>query len=131
MYLLDTNTCIFAINNESETTLHKIKSFLSDGLYISAITVAELEYGVENSSRIEQNRTALLKFLSIFNIISYTDKDSTVYGKMKARLRREGKMFGPLDMLIAGHALSRGYTIVTNNTREFRNVTGLNIEDWK
>jgi tRNA(fMet)-specific endonuclease VapC len=64
MYLLDTNICIFAINKRSIQTIDKIKENFTNGLYVSALTIAELEYGIENSKQIEKNRIALLKFIS-------------------------------------------------------------------
>jgi len=131
MYLLDTNICIFAINRKSENTLSKIHEHSKNGIYISSITISELEYGVQCSAYINRNKLSLLKFISIFNILDFTDHDATVYGKMKANLRKSGKLFGPLDMLIAAHALSREFILVTNNTSEFLNVKGLHIEDWK
>jgi len=131
MYLLDTNICIFAINKKSVNVLEKIKSESKNGIFLSSITIAELEYGVQNSKYISKNKLSLLQFMSIFNILNFTDKDATVYGEMKSELRRNGKLFGPLDMLIASHALSQDLILVTNNTKEFENVAGLKFEDWK
>lgn len=131
MYLLDTNICIYAINKKSEHIIQKIHEESKNGIYLSSITIAELEYGVQNSLQIEKNMLSLLKFILIFNILDYSDKDATVYGYMKAALRRKGKLFGPLDMLIAAHALSHDLILVTNNTSEFENIDGLHIEDWK
>ncbi len=85
MYLLDTNICIFAIKKRPETVLKKMKDKIIDGIYISSLTVAELEFGVENSQRIENNRIALLKFLSIFNILNFDDSDAIDYGRLKTR----------------------------------------------
>ena len=131
MFLLDTNICIFAINKKSENVIKKIHEKSVNGIYISSITIAELEYGVQNSTQIDKNKLALLKFISIFNVIDFSDHDATVYGNMKTLLRKKGKLFGPLDMLIAAHALSRELILVTNNTTEFEKVEGLRLEDWK
>jgi tRNA(fMet)-specific endonuclease VapC len=83
MYLLDTNICIFAINKKSIKVLNYIKDNIVNGLYISSLTIAELEYGIENSKQIEKNRTALLKFISVFNILDFTEIDGIEYGKLK------------------------------------------------
>ncbi len=131
MYLLDTNTCIFAINKKSSRTLENIKTRSKDGIFISSLTVAELEYGVSFSEFPERNRISLVKFLSIFNILNFDDSDAVEYGKIKANLRKQGKLFGPIDMLLAAQAVSKKMIFVTNNTTEFSNVVELIYEDWK
>jgi tRNA(fMet)-specific endonuclease VapC len=131
MYLLDTNTCIFAINKKPQGTLDTIRKKSREGIFVSSLTVAELEYGVANSYHPEKNRVALIKFLSILNILNFDDSDAVRYGTMKAKLKKTGKLFGPIDMLLAAQATSKGLIFVTNNTTEFSNVEGLRLEDWK
>jgi len=130
MFLLDTDICIFAIKKRSEIVLMKLKEKISDGIYISSLTVAELEFGVENSKRIEKNRIALIKFLSIFNILNFDDTDAIAYGRLKTDLRKQGRIIGPIDMLLAAQALNKELIFVTNNVKEFERVRGLKIEDW-
>jgi len=130
MYLLDTNICIFAINKRPEKVIETIKEKSKSGIYISALTVAELEYGVENSLHIEDNRIALLKFLSIFNILDFDDMDAAPYGKLKTKLKKSGKIIGPIDMLLAAQAISKDLIFVTNNVDEFKRIDELKIEDW-
>jgi len=131
MYLLDTNICIFAINRRPQKTLEIIQEKSKNGIFISSLTIAELEYGVAYSDFPERNRISLSKFLSIFNILDFDDEDAVEYGKMKASLRRQGKLFGPIDMLLAAQALSKRLIFVTNNTKEFNVIDGLSLEDWK
>ena len=76
MYLLDTNICIFAINKKPANVLEAIRENSPKGIYISSLTIAELEYGAENSKQIENNRIALLKFMSIFDILNFDDSDA-------------------------------------------------------
>ena len=130
MYLLDTNIIIFAINNKSDKLLNKINNNSRSGVYVSSLTVAELEFGVSNSNKIEQNRIALIKFLSLFNILDFTGKDAIPYGIIKSKLKRIGKLIGPIDMLLAAQAINNGMVMVTNNTREFMRIDGLTVEDW-
>jgi len=130
MYLLDMNICIFAINNRPANVLEIIKKKSKSGIYISSLTVAELEYGVENSKYIEDNRIALLKFLSIFNILNFDDMDAAPYGKLKTKLKKTGQIIGPIDMLLAAQAISKELIFVTNNVDEFKRIDGLKIEDW-
>ncbi len=92
--------------------------------------MAELQYGVEKSRFIEKNRAALLEFLSLFNIICFDDKDAVAFGRIKAGLEKNGKIIGPMDLLISSQALSKNMILVTNNTKEFERIDGLKIENW-
>ena len=130
MYLLDTNICIFAINKKTPQLLNTIKRKSKKDIYISSLTIAELEFGVENSQYVEKNRVALLKFISLFRILPFDDEDAVCYGKLKTKLKKKGEIIGPIDMLLAAQALSKDLIFVTNNADEFSRVDGLKIEDW-
>lgn len=130
MYLLDTNICIYLIKHQHPQVLNRIKSISPDDVFISSITVAELSYGVEKSQRKEQNRSALLKFLSPFKIISFTEIDAAYFGKIRATLEAKGTPIGAYDLQIAAQALSESFILVTNNVREFERIEDLAIENW-
>lgn len=130
MYLLDTNICIYAIKRQNPGLLKKIKKESDSGLYISSLTIAELEYGVSNSLYPEKNRIALLKFISFFEILPFDEQDAIRYGEIKTDLKKKGNLIGPIDMLLAGQAIARELTMVTNNIKEFKRVKGLKAEDW-
>jgi tRNA(fMet)-specific endonuclease VapC len=129
-YLLDTNTCIYIINKKPPSAVNRIRSKHPDEVSISAITIAELEYGVHRSKHIDQNRIALLEFLVPFTILDFDQSAAAVYGSVRASLQREGTPIGPMDLLLAAQALSQQTILVTNNVREFRRVAGLQIENW-
>ncbi len=129
-YMLDTNICIYAIKNKPEAVLRRIKSNLQNGLCISAITLAELEHGVEKSSRPESNTIALLQFLSILEVLSFDNSAAVEYGKICALLQKNGTPIGTMDMLIAAHARAVEAVLVTNNVREFTRVPDLIAENW-
>lgn len=98
---------------------------------LSAISLAELEYGLRASGRYEAKRPALQQVLLPFESFSFDPVDCVHhYGKVRATLEAAGKTIGPLDLLIAAHALALEATLITHNTREFKRVPGLNIEDW-
>ena len=130
MYLLDTNICIYAIKKKSENLLQKLSVNFEKGILISSLTVAELEFGVSNSQFPEKNRFSLLEFLSIFTILDFRESDAIPYGEIKTHLRRKGTIIGPIDLLLAAQALSNKLVFVTNNTKEFRRIENLKIEDW-
>ncbi len=129
MYLLDTNICIFAMKKKSEVLLSNLKQFHSIS-YLSSLTIAELEFGISKSSYPEKNRFTLLKFISIFEILSFDEHDAIAYGKIKSDLKRRGCMIGPIDLLIAGQSVCKNLTLVTNNTKEFERIENLALEDW-
>lgn len=129
-YMLDTNICIYAIKNKPEQVLEKLKQNLSNGICISAITLAELQHGVEKSMNPEKNSMALLQFLSILDILPFDDLAAVEYGKICAYLQKHGTPIGTMDMLIAAHAKIENLIIVTNNVREFERVPDLKIENW-
>ena len=129
-YMLDTNICIYAIKNKPEQVLEKLKQNLSNRICISAITLAELQHGVEKSMNPEKNSMALLQFLSILDILPFDDLAAVEYGKICAYLQKRGTPIGTIDMLIAAHAKTENLIIVTNNVREFERVPDLKIENW-
>ncbi|UTY34623.1 type II toxin-antitoxin system tRNA(fMet)-specific endonuclease VapC [Treponema putidum] len=131
MYLLDTNICIFLKNKKSPNVLHKIKEKKHLGIYISSITVAELQFGVYNSKYMERNRISLIKFLTPFSVLNFDDRDAEEFGKIRTSLKNEGKIIGAYDMLIAAQALAKNLILVTDNTKEFCRIKNLTIEDWK
>ena len=129
-YMLDTNIIIYAKNNRPELVLKKLRQFKPEDLCISAISVAELEYGAENSSRPEINRAALYVLLSNISVLPFDSNSAYEYGKIRHFLKARGEMIGSNDLLIAAHAKANNLTLVTNNTNEFERVPGLKIENW-
>ena len=97
---------------------------------ISAVTYAELVHRVEKSQAVEKNRVALALLLANIEIMDFDSLAAESYGKVRADLEKAGTPIGSLDMMIAGHAKSKGYIVVTNNTKEFERVKGLKIENW-
>jgi len=132
MFLLDTNICIFVIKGKNSKVLDNLKKNRKKGLYISSITLAELEFGIENAdpSYNTKNRIALMQFLSIFEIKNFDENAAKEYGKVKKDLKNKNCLIGQFDMLIGAHAKSLNMTLVTNNTNEFNRIKDLTIEDW-
>lgn len=128
-YLLDTNICIYIINERPAPVLERFKKFAVSDLGISSVTVGELAFGVAKS-RSARNRSALEAFLLPLNVAPFDLTAAFAYGDLRAELERRGEPIGPLDMQIAAHALCLNVTLVTNNEREFRKVPGLTIENW-
>ena len=129
-YMLDANIVAYAKNNRPEVVMDRLRNYNPDELCISAITLAELEFGVFNSSNPDRNQLALTLFLAGIEIVPFDDDAAVEYGKIRSDLKRRGTPIGANDLLIAAHAKSRDLVLVTNNTREFERVEGLQLEDW-
>lgn len=129
-YMLDTNICIYVIKHKPETVIKTFMLQEPDELCISSITYSELMYGVEKSRAVEKNYLALSLFLSGITVLDFDSAAAQEYGKVRTVLEQKGTPIGAMDMLIAAHARSRELTLVTNNTREFIRIEGLQIEDW-
>ena len=129
-YLLDTNICAYIINNKPpQVAQHFQRCDLGD-IGISSITIAELNYGIAKSQQRDRNQAALEQFLITLNIVAFDRAASDQDGKLRKYLESMGQPIGPMDMLIAAHALSLGATVVTNNIREFQRVPDLTVENW-
>ena len=129
-YMLDTNMIAYARNRRPEIVLNRLLQHDPSEISISSITMAELEYGIFNSSRPQQNRTALLMFLSGITILPFDTAAALEYGSIRFDLKSNGQIIGANDMLIAAHARSLGLILVTHNTGEFSRVENLILEDW-
>lgn len=129
LYFLDTNTCIYIINKRPPHVAEVFRRHRIGDLAVSSVTVAELAFGVAKSNR-PGTREALEEFLLDLVTVPYDDAAAWAYGEIRARLQVTGKPIGPLDLLIAAHALSADVTLVTNNKGEFRRVPGLRVENW-
>lgn len=129
-YMLDTNIVAYAKNKRPACVLERLLAHAPSEICISAITMAELEFGVFNSSNPEKNRMALLLFLSGITVLPFEKEASLEYGSIRHHLKSNGILIGGNDMLIASHARSLDITLVTHNTREFSRVPGLKLEDW-
>ena len=128
-YLLDTNICIYAINNRSDTMVERLKREGRPNLTTSTIVAAELAFGVEKSSR-NETKQQLLLFLGGLQLLSWSESAIWHYARQRRLLKEAGTPIGEMDLLIAAQALGDDLTLVTNNTREFERVQGLKLENW-
>jgi len=117
-YLLDTNICIYLIK-QNQTVVDRVNQIPFNQLFISTVTLAELEFGVRKSSFPEKNWLALNEFLIPFTLLVFDENAAIEYGIIRNDLEKMGTPIGSLDMLIAAHAKSFNLTLVTNNEKEF------------
>ncbi|HTH80231.1 MAG TPA: type II toxin-antitoxin system VapC family toxin [Ramlibacter sp.] len=128
-YLLDTNICIYVINQRPSVVLAQFLAHEDEGIAISSISAAELHFGVRKSGS-ARNLRALENFLAPLMVLDFDLDAARVCGDLRAALERKGVPIGPYDTQIAAHALATGLTLVTNNEREFKRVPGLSLENW-
>lgn len=129
MILLDTNTCIYIINNRPPNVLERFRKYKAGEVGISSIAASELAYGVAKSGSVK-NRTALEMFLAPMQILPFDSQCLWFYADLRTSLEKQGLSIGPMDTLIAAQALSIDGTLVTNNIKEFMRVPKLKLENW-
>jgi tRNA(fMet)-specific endonuclease VapC len=129
-YFLDTNICIYLINQRPPAVIAKFTQFEPYEIGISTIVISELNYGVAKSRQVERNQARLDAFLMPFQIVAYDRAAAQAYGAIRATLERAGQLIGREDLFIAAQALANNFTLVTNNEQEFLRVPNLKVENW-
>ena len=129
-FMLDTNVCVDVMRGRNRSVRERLCALLPRDVCVSSITLSELEYGACKSSDQERNRLLIAEFMSPVDVMPYDDACAPHYGRVRADLERQGTPIGPLDTMIAAHALALNLTLVTNNEREFRRVSDLKVVNW-
>jgi len=128
-FLLDTDTCIYALK-QSPAVLKNLLARSPEDIAVSVITEGELRTGAAKSASAAKTLRLVENFLRPIAILEFTSGDAVSYAQVRAKLERAGTPIGPLDTLIAGHAVARKLILVSNNQREFGRVTGLQVQNW-
>jgi tRNA(fMet)-specific endonuclease VapC len=128
-FMLDTNICIYLMKHQPVEVRQRFEQCFVGDVIISAITLAELEYGVASSGSSEtQNRDALKGFLQEIQVAPFDAVAANVYGPTLFANRERNR--DALDKLIASHAIALGVTLVTNNEADFVVYPELIVENW-
>lgn len=130
-FLLDTNACIDYFTARYPKVVSRIQGSSPDDLFVSAVVVAELRYGADHSARRRTNHARIDALVEEIEPLDFDLQAAATYGRVRAQLEARGTPIGPNDMLIAAHALSRGLTVITDNTAEFGRVKGLKVDNWR
>lgn len=128
-YLLDTDTCIYWLRDRYSVR-EKVRQIGWNEISICVITVAELYYGAYNSSRVTENLARASFFIQQLSVLSLTDAVLRRFGELKAQLRSIGQPIADFDLMIASVALTENKIVVTNNTRHYDRIIGLQLENW-
>lgn len=130
LYMLDTDTCAFILRRSSQALLDRIQMVPLEQQVMSMVTLAELLYGVQLSSRKKENRAAVDALTRHLSVLDWSRDAAEHYADIRADLKKKGQLIGANDLMIAAHARSLGASLVTNNVKDFRRVKGLKHENW-
>jgi tRNA(fMet)-specific endonuclease VapC len=130
-HLLDTNACVDYLTGRYPKLVTRIQRSSPDDLCLSSVVVAELRYGADHSAHRRANHSRIDALLDEIECFDFDLRAAAAYGRVRAQLEAVGTPIGPNDMLIAGHALSRGLAVVTDNVAEFSRVKGLEVDNWR
>ncbi len=128
-YMLDTNIAIYTLKNRPARVRAAFKKHVGE-MCLSSVSLGELIYGTEKSAQVERNLTVIEGLAARMKIQSFDTQAAMHFGQLRAELAKSGRLIGPYDMMIAGHARALGLILVTNNRREFDRVPGLRVENW-
>jgi tRNA(fMet)-specific endonuclease VapC len=128
-FMLDTDICIYTIKNRPAQIRDTFNQH-QEQLCVSTVTVMELIYGAEKSPVPEKNLAVVESFLARLAVMDYDHRAAEHTGQLRAELQKQGKPIGRYHQMIAGHARSLGFVLVTNDVRGFDRVPGLRIENW-
>jgi tRNA(fMet)-specific endonuclease VapC len=128
--MLDTDICIYIIKRKPGSVVHRLEQLKPGELAMSAITFAELVNGAKKSKYVEANMERLNDLSELIDVRPFDRQAALFYGSVRSSLEKSGEVIGGNDLLIAAHALSLDWTLVTNNEKEFRRVEGLRVKNW-
>ena len=128
-YLLDTDICIYWLNGR-QSVRDRLLAVGWGEIGICVITAAELYYGAYNSNRVVENLARAELFIQQLPVLPLNDTALRRFGELKAEFRKIGRPIADFDLLIASIALAEGYVLVTNNTRHYERIPGLQLENW-
>ena len=129
MYVLDTNTLIYFFKGAGNVAGRLLKT-PPQNVALPAVVIYELEVGIAKSRSPEKRKTQLQNFISATTVIPFGLHEARSAALIRARLEEKGKSIGPHDLLIAGTAMAHRAILVTHNTKEFKRIHGLALEDW-
>ena len=129
-YFLDTNICIYILNNRYPHLKQRLIECAMDSIKIPSAVYYELCHGAEKSNQREQSFERLSVFVSAIEIVPFDERAAELAGKIRADLEQTGQLIGGNDIIIAATALANDATLVTNNLREFERINGLSVKNW-
>lgn len=128
-YLIDTNIIIYRLKNLGNVNANFLKN-KDKHMSLSVISYGELVFGAKKSKAVEKNMETVNAIKSIFPLLEITSEIMNIFGEIKAYTQKIGKTIDDMDLLIAATAITNNFTLVTHNTKHFKNIPNLKVEDW-
>lgn len=128
-YLIDTNIIIYRLKNLGNVNANFLKN-KDKHMSLSVISYGELVFGAKKSKAAEKNMETVNAIKSIFPLLEITSEIMNIFGEIKAYTQKIGKTIDDMDLLIAATAITNNFTLVTHNTKHFKNIPNLKVEDW-
>ena len=129
MFLLDTDTSMHFMRGRPGVLAHFAKHGPGT-FFLSAISYHELLYGALHSAAVQRHLGVVAEFVAPITVLPFISASADHSSRVRQELAESGQAIGPLDTLIAGHALEHQLALVTGNAREFSRVNGLRLENW-
>ena len=129
-FLLDTNICIYIAKQKPLSVLHKFEQLVIGQVAMSTITYGELLFGAQKSHHPRQAMRVLEDLTGLIPILPIPAETGKFYGEIRSKLEKQGTPIGNNDLWIAAHALALGVVLVTNNVKEFHQISHLKIDNW-
>jgi len=128
-YIIDTDILIYFLKHVPQV-VKKFDDTDTEQIATTIINYTELLFGAYNSSRIDQNLSRYKAFLEAIPILVFDKHCGETFASLKATLRKQGKTIADMDLMIASICMANDLILVTNNTKHFQRIKGLNIENW-
>lgn len=130
-FMLDTNTCIRYLNGTSQSVFEHLNAVQEEDICVCSVVQFELRYGALRSEKVEKNFAQQSAFLDRFVSLPFDSDAHLIAADIRTLLAQKGTPIGPYDLLIAAITIAHDLTLITHNTREFKRVPGLKLEDWE
>lgn len=128
-FLIDTNIIIYSLKNAGNVNDNFLK-YKDDEMSLSVISYGELVFGAKKSGSVEKNLKTVEYIKSIFSLVDVTPDVMDVFGELKAKIQKTGRIIDDMDLLIASTAIAENMILVTHNTKHFEKIPNLRIQDW-
>ncbi|HDQ13236.1 MAG TPA: type II toxin-antitoxin system VapC family toxin [Sediminispirochaeta sp.] len=128
-YLIDTDILIYSLKGREEV-IEQFKAHRNFPKSMSVITYGELMYGARKSKYVEKNMANVRRLAEVFPIIHITPAIMETFGDLKTNLEKTGTTIDDMDLLIGSTAIAHNFVVVTNNTKHFEKIAGLELENW-
>jgi tRNA(fMet)-specific endonuclease VapC len=128
-YIIDTDILIYFLKNDKKV-VKKFKKVREENIFTTIINYTELLFGAYNSSKVQENLEKIKSFLQTIQILEFDETSAENFARLKSTLKSRGNLIADMDLMVAGICLSQDMVLVTNNTKHFKRIEELKLENW-